>query len=111
MLVPIAVDRAYTYAVPDDMAVAPGDVVAVPLGPRTVLGVVWDGPPDDVPAKKLRPIVERLDGRIGEEMRRFVDWIADYTLSPPGTVLRMVLRVPEAFGPEKPVVEIGRAHV
>lgn len=109
VLVPIAVDRAYTYAVPDDMAVAPGDVVAVPLGPRTVLGVVWDGPPDDVPARKLRPVAERLDGCIGEEMRRFVDWIADYTLSPPGTVLRMVLRVPEAFGPEKPVVAVRRA--
>ena len=106
MLVPIAVGRPYTYAVPDEMELAPGDVVAVPLGPRTVLGVVWDGASDDVPVKKLRPVAEKLDGRIGEEMRRFVDWIADYTLSAPGTVLRMVLRVPEAFGPEKPVMAV-----
>ena len=33
-------------------------------------------------------------------MRRFVDWIAAYTLSPPGMVARMLLRAPEAFDPE-----------
>ena len=33
-------------------------------------------------------------------MRRFVDWIAQYTLSPPGMVARMLLRAPEAFDPE-----------
>ena len=33
-------------------------------------------------------------------MRRFVDWVAAYTLSPPGMVARMVLRAPEAFDPE-----------
>ena len=37
-------------------------------------------------------------------MRRFVDWIAAYTLSPPGMVARMLLRAPEAFDPE-PLVE------
>jgi len=109
VLVPLPVDRPYTYAVPDDMAVSPGDVVAVPLGPRTVLGVVWDGEADDVPAAKLRAITERLDGHIDADMRRFVEWIADYTLNAPGIVLRMVLRVPEAFGPEKPVAAVRLA--
>ena len=33
-------------------------------------------------------------------MRRFVDWIAAYTLSPPGMVARMLLRAPAAFDPE-----------
>ncbi len=109
VLVPVAVARAYTYGVPDSMTLEAGDVVAVPLGPRTVLGVVWDGAPDDVPAKKLRDVAEKLDGHIGEKMRRFVDWIADYTLSHRGTVLRMLLRVPEAFGPEKPVPAVRLA--
>lgn len=109
VLVPVAVDRPYTYAVPEGMALAPGDVVVAPLGPRTVIGVVWDGEPDDVPGRKLRPVADRLDGRLDEQMRRLVDWIADYTLSPRGTVLRMALRVPEAFGPEKPVVAVRLA--
>ncbi|WP_436643899.1 primosomal protein N' [Microbaculum sp. FT89] len=109
VLVPVAVERPYTYAVPAGMALAPGDVVVVPLGPRSVLAVVWDGAPDSVPAKKLRSVEDKLDGHIGEEMRRFVDWLADYTLSHRGTVLRMVLRVPEAFGPEKPVMAVRLA--
>src|SRR5690606_22064681 len=37
---------------------------------------------------------------INAQMRRFVDWIAAYTLSPPGMVARMILRAPEAFDPE-----------
>jgi len=109
VLVPVAVERPYTYGVPDGMTVKPGDVVAVPLGPRTVLGVVWDEAPDDVPPKKLRAIEDALDGHISEDMRRFVDWIAEYTLSQRGTVLRMLLRVPEAFGPETPVMAVRLA--
>ena len=38
------------------------------------------------------------------EMRRFVDWVAGYTLSPPGLVARMALRAPAAFDPE-PMIE------
>jgi primosomal protein N' (replication factor Y) (superfamily II helicase) len=109
VLVPVAVDRPYTYAVPEGMSLARGDVVMVPLGPRTVIGVVWDGDPDDVAISKLRPVAERLDGQVGDQMRAFVDWIADYTLSARGTVLRMVLRVPEAFGPERQALAVRRA--
>ncbi len=72
VLVPVAVARAYTYGVPDGMTLEPGDVVAVPLGPRTVLGVVWDGTPDDVPAKKLRDVTDTLDGHIGELSLRHI---------------------------------------
>ena len=41
VLVPVALDQAYSYVVPPGMEVAPGDVVAVPLGAREALGVVW----------------------------------------------------------------------
>ena len=30
------------YRVPDGMAVEPGSVVVAPLGPRQIMGVVWD---------------------------------------------------------------------
>lgn len=36
-------------------------------------------------------------------MLRFMRWAADYTLSPPGMVARMVLRAPAAFDPEPAV--------
>jgi primosomal protein N' (replication factor Y) len=35
-------------------------------------------------------------------MRRFIDWVSTYTLSPPGMVARMALRAPAAFDPEPP---------
>ncbi|WP_421724846.1 primosomal protein N' [Bauldia sp.] len=105
VLVPVAVAGTYTYAVPDGMRVTPGDIVAVPLGTRDVVGVVWDDPPDaEIGHNRLRPIVERFDAPpIAADLRRFVDWIADYTLTTRGMVLRMVLRAPGALEPETPI--------
>ncbi|TIR41883.1 MAG: primosomal protein N' [Mesorhizobium sp.] len=101
VLVPMPAERPYTYAVPAGMRVVPGSIVRVPLGPRQVAGIVWDGAVEKVDAKKLRPIEQVFDcPPIDRAMRRFVDWIAQYTLSPPGMVARMLLRAPEAFDPE-----------
>jgi primosomal protein N' (replication factor Y) len=93
VLLPVALDRSFTYAVPDDLTVVPGDVVRVPLGGRDAVGVVWDGVGVDVPAAKLKSVLERLDRpAIPAQLRQFVDWVAAYTLSPRGIVLRMVAR-------------------
>jgi len=100
-MVPVPTGSAYSYAVPEGMHVEPGSIVRVPLGPRHVAGIVWDGPGGDVDAKKLRPIEHVFDcPPIADPMRRFVDWVASYTLSAPGMVARMILRAPEAFDPE-----------
>jgi primosomal protein N' (replication factor Y) len=81
--------------------VEPGSIVRVPLGPRLVAGLVWDGDGGAVDPAKLRPIDHVFDcPPVGAPMRRFVDWVAAYTLSPPGMVARMILRAPEAFDPE-----------
>jgi primosomal protein N' (replication factor Y) len=101
VLVPMPAERPYTYAVPSGMRVVPGSIVRVPLGPRQVAGIVWDGGAEAVDARKLRPIEQVFDcPPIDRATRRFVDWIAQYTLSPPGMVARMLLRAPEAFDPE-----------
>ncbi|MDW6021850.1 primosomal protein N' [Mesorhizobium sp. BAC0120] len=101
VLVPMPAERPYSYSVPAGMTVEPGSIVRVPLGPREVAGIVWDGPSDEVDARKLRPISEVFDcPPIDEAARRFVDWLAAYTLSPPGMVARMLLRAPAAFDPE-----------
>jgi primosomal protein N' (replication factor Y) len=108
VLVPVAVDRPYTYA--SDRPLAPGTIVAVPLGPRLVIGVVWQGVPDEVPATKLRDIERIYDAPpLPESLVGFVDWVAGYTFSPRGMVLRMVLRSPEALQPERPMVGVRLA--
>jgi hypothetical protein len=43
VLVPMPAPRPYTYAVPEGWQVEAGSIVQVPLGPRLVSGVVWDG--------------------------------------------------------------------
>ncbi len=103
VLVPVAVAAPYTYRAPAGCQA--GDIVSVPLGTRDVIGVVWDDPPDSsVGHNRLRPINGTFDAPpLNAEIRRFVDWVADYTLTARGMVLRMVLRARQALEPEAPV--------
>ena len=107
VMVPMPAPGPYSYAVPDDMVVVPGSIVQVPLGPRQVFGVVWDKAADDRPVDpaKLRPVTQVFDcPPLTEPHRRFLEWVASYTLTPPGLVARMALRAPAGFDPE-PMVE------
>jgi primosomal protein N' (replication factor Y) len=106
VLVPMPAPKAYSYTVPEGMAVEPGSIVQVPLGPRQVMGVVWDGTDDGgVDPRKLKAVTQVFDcPPLGKDMRAFIDWVATYTVSPPGLVARMALRAPAAFDPE-PMIE------
>ena len=104
VLVPVALDQTYSYRVPDDADLKPGDVVAVPLGPREVIAVVWADNPN--PDPRLHNRLKEISGRVDvpplkPELRHFVDWVANYTLSARGMVLRMTLRMGENLGPER----------
>jgi primosomal protein N' (replication factor Y) len=104
VLVPVALNQAYSYRVPDDMTLTPGDVVSVPLGSREVTAVVWaeNENPDPRLHNRLKDIAEKLDvPPLKTELRAFVDWVANYTLSARGMVLRMTLRMGEHLGAER----------
>ena len=104
MLVPVALDQTYSYRVPRGMELKPGDVVGVPLGPREVLAVVWaeNANPDPRLHNRLKDVSEKLDvPPLKQELRSLVDWVANYTLSARGMVLRMTLRMGEHLGPER----------
>ena len=96
VLLPYPFAGPFDYRVPPGVAVAPGDVVHVPLNRRTEIGVVWDGAPEGtVGDNRLRPITALLDtAPMRPDIRQLVDWIAAYTVTPPGEVLAMALRVP-----------------
>src|ERR1700720_2874226 len=104
VLVPVALNQTYSYRVPRGMDLAPGDVVCVPLGPREVIAVVWaeNANPDPRLHNRLKDVGEKLDvPPLQEELRSLVDWVANYTLSARGMVLRMTLRMGENLGPER----------
>ena len=107
VLLPLPLAGAFDYLAPADVPLRPGDVVRVPLGGREVTGVVWDREPGaaDLPVERLKPVHARCEvPRFDAVLRRFIDWVAGYTLSTPGAVLRMALSVPKALEAPWPVV-------
>ncbi|MCJ9427890.1 primosomal protein N' [Kordiimonas marina] len=104
VLLPLPLGGALDYRVPDHLAglLVPGMLVEVPLSGRTATGVVWDGKSTGkrLPIQKLKPVEALVDAPpLREDLRRFVDWVAAYTLSAPGAVLRMCLGGPASLKP------------
>ena len=83
------------YRLPDGMATEFGSLVIAPLGPRQVLGIVWETERlagAEVPAAKLRPILEVLSvPPLSAPLRRLIEWTADYYVAPMNAVARMAL--------------------
>ena len=63
VLVPVALDRAYSYRVPETLSLALGDIVSVPLGARDATAVVWADNPKPNPRldNRLKDVEEKLD--------------------------------------------------
>src|ERR1700748_764551 len=76
------------------LALKPGAVVCVRLGPCEVVGVVWaeNARPEPRLHNRLKDVSEKLAvPPLKSELRALVDWVAKYTLSARGMVLRMAL--------------------
>src|SRR5271157_3405842 len=111
VLVPVAVDTAYSYRAPSGLALEPGACVSVPLGTRRATGVVWavgQGGGDN-----LKSVAGVRDWPpLRRPLRDFIDWVARWTLSPRGMVLRMAIRAHEVVEPPAPkfgLIATGKA--
>ena len=97
------------YRVPHGMEVEAGSIVVAPLGPRQLLGVVWE--PDrlgteEVGDNRLRNLVSVSEAPpIPAPLRRLVEWTADYYIAPLAAVLRMTLASTSALEGGKTIVE------
>ena len=112
VLVPVALDQAYSYRVPEGLELAPGDLVTVPLGARMATAVTWaeNSKPNPRLDNRMKDIEAKLDvPPLKPELRKFIDWVSAYTLSPRGTVLRMALRMGEHLGPARERVGVRLA--
>jgi primosomal protein N' (replication factor Y) (superfamily II helicase) len=103
VLLPLPLPAVLDYLMPPGSEIEPGSFVRVPLGPRNLVGVVWGEAEESLPTERLRPILEHLPlPALRPELRRFIDRAAQYTMAPPGMLLRMAMSVAEALQPPRP---------
>ena len=73
-----ALDRVFTYAVPEGVAVEPGQLVAVPFGPRRLEGfVVSLSQSCDLPPERVKPLL-RVEGEepvVRPDLMELAEWM------------------------------------
>ena len=112
VLVPVALDQSlFVSRAGGARPQARGDLVQrCRSATREATGVVWADHVEVRPGlhNRLKDVVEKLDlPPLRPELRALVDWVAGYTLSSRGMVLRMALRMGEHLGAER--IRIGVA--
>jgi primosomal protein N' (replication factor Y) len=97
------------YRIPHGMQAGPGSIVLAPLGPRQLVGAIWE--PDrleteEVGDNRLRPLLQAYDlPPLAEPLRRLIEWTSDYYLSPIAAVLRMALPSSSALDGARTITE------
>ncbi len=104
VLVTAPLDRAFHYleASASSAGVPPaGTVVEVPFGRQLLPGVVWPEPAEPPTGTKLKRMARRFDvPPLPPTTLDLVRDVAERTLAPLGSVLKLVLNVPAALEPE-----------
>ncbi len=80
-----------------------GSIVKVPFGKDTLVGVVWGiSDTSKLDNKKIKKITEVLPYEpISDNLRKFVEFVANYNMAYLGLVLKMVLSVKQVFDDPK----------
>ncbi|MBI1393271.1 MAG: primosomal protein N' [Alphaproteobacteria bacterium] len=103
VLFPTPLDKPFDYLPPAGDPPAPGAFVVAPFAGRSRIGVVWpDAPAGDreTPIEKLKSIDAVLASPpLGPDIIDFIAWVADYTMSPLGSALRLVIRSGDVASP------------
>jgi len=100
VLFPLPLPEPFDYRASSSLGIEPGMHVIAPIGSRLVRGVVWGVEKNHPGAANLKAIEEVLPGSpLPAISREFVDWAGKYLVRPPGDLLRMVARSPEALLP------------
>lgn len=100
VLLPLPLAGAFDYVCPENISPpACGSFVRVPFGARTMTGVVWESAEkSEIDESKLKDIRAVCDLPVlSSSNRKLIDWVAGYTLSSPGAVLKMAMSVDDVF--------------
>jgi len=95
---PVPLDMAFTYHVPNDLAPVIGGRVLVPFRQQRMMGIVVDLH-DNKPKVTTRNVLSIVDPApvLDEKLLRLGRWIADYYLAPIGEVFRTMLPLTAEF--------------
>jgi primosomal protein N' (replication factor Y) len=95
---PVPLDTAFSYRVPDGMEPAVGGRVLVPFRQQRMSGIVVDLH-DRKPSVQTKNVVSVLDPApvLDAQLMRLGKWIADYYLAPLGEVFRTMLPLSAEF--------------
>ncbi len=104
VLLPIAVGDGYDYIVPMSLGeVRVGDMVRVPLRNAEEIGLVIGAGNSSLPKEKIKPIISAVKNLppVPEKLLKFMAQVADYTMTPLGNVLSLMIPESKAFEPPK----------
>jgi len=95
---PVPVDMAFTYRIPDGIAPVPGGRVVVPFRQQRLMGVIVELH-DRVPSVAAKNVIASVDSApvLNAQLLRLGRWIADYYLAPIGEVYRTMLPLTAEF--------------
>ncbi len=101
VLLPLPFNEPFDYKL--DTAIELGSLVRVPFGREVLVGVVWSiANTSNLDDKKLKKIIEILPySPIKENLRKFIEFVANYNMAFLGLVLKMVLSVKGVFDDAK----------
>jgi primosomal protein N' (replication factor Y) len=101
VLLPMPLPEAFDYAEPEGLDLKVGDLVAAPLGPRLLRGVVTALREGTGGNRPLKAIDHRLDDPpLPPNLVEFVQWAARYAVDAPGQPLAIALRGARAPKPK-----------
>jgi len=98
--VPVPLDMAFTYRVPDGLCLSAGSRVIVPFRQKRRVGVVTELHSRE-PRVKTKTVLQALDNEhepaLSSELLRLGKWISEYYLAPIGEVFRSMLPLSAEF--------------
>ena len=108
------IEKLYTYSLPGDLSVMPGDIVSVPFGSQTYGGIVirtLDKPPQGLEIDRIRPIEDAIaSGFFPPKYWQLLGKIADYYLTDLISVIRVALP-PGLLGRSQRRIRLNKAAI
>lgn len=101
VLLPLPFDEPFDYKTDLDLSL--GQIVKVPFGKETIVGVVWQkNVVSNLENKKIKEVIQvEPFPPLSLQILKFIEFVATYNMAPKGMVLKMVVSVKSVFDDPK----------